>query len=630
MCGLAGSFTPGKSRPLAELQAEAQRMSRAVAHRGPDSSGTWFSEGDGLAFAHRRLEIFGPGAGGAQPMVSTSGRFTLIFNGAIYNYIELRDVLRGKGALFRGDSDTEVLLAAIEQAGLEQALDSAMGMFALALWDNERKILSLARDRLGEKPLYYSWDSGRLCFGSELGVFDTVQLDEAAVDSFLSFGFSTGFESVLSGVNALPPGVLLECDARGGNLKTRRYWYARPRVVDTELSMESTVDELKNRLRDAVRFQLRADVPIGIFLSGGIDSTLVASVAREQTDASLPAFSVGFEDERFNELTAASETAKRLGFEHHSFVLDQNSILNEVTDWFDVISEPIADPSIVPTRALTRFARDHVTTVITGDGGDELFGGYERYLSGAALWSLSRRVPDMLMRFGVKGARALPPAFFSALGAVAGGRNSVEEPARRFDKALGALIAKDYSALQRALVAKMSLSGEETSRGDIANSREELIGRLMDDDLRSYLPGSVLTKLDRCAMSVGLETRAPFLDHHLVQWSRTLPVNLLVDGAVGKRPVRELLAQYGDKSVAKGVKRGFSPPLDAWLRGPLNEFWRDSLSGSALDAWPERSRERVKRLLSTTSKSVNRNEYAIWHALTIAAWHKRHEKLARV
>ncbi len=601
-------------------------MSGAVAHRGPDSDGDWLSEPDGLVFAHRRLAIFGPGESGDQPMHSASGRYVLIFNGAIYNYVELREDLRARGLSFRGTSDTEVLLSLIESVGLEAALARCVGMFALALWDTGEKRLCIARDRVGEKPLFYSFANGELRFGSELAVFDTASLDQDAVTSFLDFGFSATADTVLGGVVAVPPGAIIQVSVSTTSVTPQFYWRPEGRSSATEMLDDRTVStELETRLREAVRLQLRADVPLGLFLSGGMDSTLVATIASEIGGASLPSFSIGFEDDRFNELPTAQRTAKRLGLKHHGLILDDKSILDQVASWFDDITEPLADPSIVPTRALTAFAREHVTTVITGDGGDELFGGYERYRSGAALWRMSQRVPHSLTRLASATARRLPGSVLDLAGRLVGGRSNVEEPSRRINKALAALSADDYESLRRALVAKTALPQADVADQPPVRSADELISRLMDDDLVSYLPGSVLSKLDRCAMSVGLEARAPFLDHRIVQWSRTLPVDVLVNDRAGKRPVRELVARLGGGDIAKDVKRGFSPPLASWLRGPLNDYWRDTLTPDAVQDWPDVTRARVARLASLTQRSIRGQEYEIWHALTLAAWHKRHK-----
>ena len=591
MCGIAGLFHGESITQRAdELREVARRMADAIAHRGPDDAGVWVDAAAGLALAHRRLSIIDLSAAGHQPMGSASGRFQIVFNGEIYNFRALRARLEREGGAFRGHSDTEVLLAAIEAWGLEAALAEANGMFAFALWDRTARTLTLARDRVGKKPLYYGWCGGALAFGSELKALLAIpgyspEVERGALQSMLRFNYVPSPWSILQGVFKVPPGTIIRlaaADVAAGAAAhrpleaARTWWNARERA-EQALAQPFTggVDEallqLEALLRDAVRVRLEADVPLGAFLSGGIDSSLVTALMQQEASTPVRTFSIGFEDPRRDETPAARAVAQHLGTAHTEFHVTGADALATVPDLARVFDEPFADSSQIPTMLVSRLARRDVTVVLSGDGGDELFGGYNRYLRALRLARLLERVPGP----GISVMRGF-------LRPWAG-----QEPRGHALRQLAAELAADgpeglyQNRMSRWRHPEKVVRGGVEPATPFSDAMRRLAhgspaDRFMYLDFVTYLPDDILVKVDRSTMAVGLEARAPLLDYRVAELAWTLPVDMKLRDGTTKWLLRRLLARHVPATIVEREKQGFGAPVADWLRGPLRD-WAESL-----------------------------------------------------
>jgi asparagine synthase (glutamine-hydrolysing) len=594
MCGLAGIIETGILADPTETRLRG--MTRAITHRGPDADGHWLDKDRGVALGHRRLSILDLSPAGAQPMHSACGRFVIAFNGEIYNHLALRRVLEQSRAApaWRGHSDTETLLASIAHWGLEGALQKARGMFALALWDRRERALSLARDRMGEKPLYFAEQENGWLFGSELRALIAAglaaRIDRPALAAYLRLGYVPDHLCILEGVRKVMPGGIAVLRP-GGQPELMRYdsikksFGRRPTITDSD----EAVNALEQVMEEVVGEQMLSDVPLGCFLSGGVDSSLVASLMQAGSDRQIHSFSIGFEDPRFNEAPHAAAVASHLGTAHTEFTLREEDALAIVPELSRIYDEPFADSSQIPTTLLCRSAREHVTVALTGDGGDEVFGGYNRHIRGPGLWSKIARIPGMLR-----------PAAASAVagGAWLGRRH--EWATRRAIGALGLPLTTVDNLPKLATALRSADDAETFYQSFIAIGPElddvlqspipaippdprarhpddmAMVEWLMARDTTGYLPGDILVKLDRAAMSVSLETRAPFLDARVSDLARQIPVALHVDGREGKKLVRALLYRHVPRALIERPKQGFAMPVDDWLRGAL-KHWAGAL-----------------------------------------------------
>ncbi len=602
MCGLAGfvTFQPFADPATAEVRLRA--MTDAIRHRGPDAEGHWSDPEAGVALGHRRLSIIDLSPAGAQPMTSACGRYVLAYNGEIYNHAELRAELESAGAApdWRGHSDTETLLAAIVERGLEQALKAAAGMFAIALWDRQEGVLSLARDRMGEKPLYFAPSGGGWLFGSELPALvaggQARKIDRAALAAYLQFGYVPDHLCIYQGVQKLRPGGILRLGA-GEAPEPLRYDSPEARFGQppTITDPAEAAAQLDRTLAQVVGDQMESDVPLGCFLSGGVDSSLVASLMQAASDRQIRSFSIGFDNPRFNEAPHAAAVARHLGTDHTEFILKEDDALAIVADLPAIYDEPFADSSQIPTTLLCRAARAHVTVALSGDGGDEVFGGYNRHIRGPGLWRSVTRLPWALRRLGA-----------GAVGGAAWLGLRSEGLSHRIVTALGLPVttlqqlpklaatlraAGDAEAFYRTFATTANrpealLSGPvgpcPVSDRDPAAEGLEMAEWMMARDVTGYLPGDILVKVDRAAMSVGLETRAPLLDVRVERLARQIPVGLHVDGQGGKRLLREVLYRYVPRELIERPKQGFAIPLDDWLRGALRDWGEDLMQDEDL------------------------------------------------
>ncbi|MCU0983584.1 MAG: asparagine synthase (glutamine-hydrolyzing) [Acetobacteraceae bacterium] len=620
MCGIAGLLIPGGADE-ALLQRRVGAMARAIAHRGPDGEGAWIDAEAGIALGHRRLAIIDLSDTGRQPMASACGRYVLSYNGEIYNHAEIRARLLARGASFRGTSDTEVLLALIARDGLAPALEAANGMFAIALWDRSAQTLALARDRFGQKPLAYGWNGRAFLFGSDLNALAAddglnATPDRDAIAAMLATGTVAAPASAYRGIRKLPPGCLvtLRADAAAGTLPPPVRWWSPEREVAAarEAPFSGTAaeaaDALAALLADAVRLCRVADVPLGAFLSGGLDSTAVVAAMRD--DGAPPrSFTIGFAEAQFDESAHAKAVAQHLGTDHTTMMVTEAEALAVVPALGHIYDEPFADSSQVPTVLVSRLARQHVTVVLSGDGGDEMFGGYDRYGWLATLAGAMARVPTSL--------RPLVAATGRMLRRLA--------PASRAGRGLSMLDAPDTGALYARLMA----TGAEPERllpGATMADRPwwptglPLRRAAMLHDTLRYLPEDILVKVDRASMSVGLEARVPLLDHRILAFAASLPDALLWDARGGKVPLRAVAERAVPRALLDRPKMGFGVPLARWLAGPLRPWAEALLAPKALREGIGFSAEAVGALRTRLLGGDRTAAPALWCVLMVQAW----------
>ncbi len=648
MCGIAGLWRPG-SGSLQESEAIARRMADALVHRGPDDSGVWSDPGAGIVLAHKRLSILDLSPEGHQPMRSASGRYVIVFNGEIYNFADLRRELQSDGGLaWRGHSDTEVMLAAFECWGVQRAVQRFVGMFAFALWDTVEHVLHLGRDRLGEKPLYYGWAGDTLLFGSELKAlhahpeFQTT-IDRDSLALYLRYACVPATYSIYSGTNKLLPGTLLSLTQQA--LLARRrpsvqpYWTLGNAVVDgarlnSNARAADLVDELDDVLRKAIAGQMVADVPLGAFLSGGIDSSAVVALMQTQSARPVRTFTIGFAEAEYNEAEHAKRVARHLGTDHTELYVTPQDALDVVPRLTEMYDEPFADSSQVPTYLVSQLARQHVTVALSGDGGDELFGGYNRYRWGKKIRRFTGWMPDLLQDHLVsrleRHSAEQWDATFERWSWAMPARLRYKAPGDKLHKLARLLTAGSDEELYQRLVSfwpdgvAIREAGYSVPPGwisyDTPSALRTLPERMMYLDAMGYLPDDILVKVDRAAMSTSLETRVPMLDHRVVEFAWRLAARHRVSGGQGKWLLRQVLDRYVPRTLLERPKQGFSIPLDSWLRGPLRD-WAESLLNERRLAEegffdPGPIRQRWKAHLSGARNWQNH----LWIVLMFQAW----------
>jgi asparagine synthase (glutamine-hydrolysing) len=568
VCGIAGLWQFGGGAED-DLRARAVEMSGALQHRGPDDDGVWTDAAAGIALSFRRLSIIDLSQAGAQPMVSASGRYVIVFNGEIYNFQRLRDELGIRE--LRGHSDTEVLLACVEAWGLERAVQRFIGMFAFALWDRAARTLTLVRDRLGVKPLYYALTPHGLSFASELKALGGGEIDRGALALYMRYGYVPAPHAIFRGVAKLLPGTMLTVDADGGS-EVRPYWDA-PRLAEHAAanrfrgSETEAVDALETLLADAVRLRLIADVPLGVFLSGGIDSPLVTALMTRET-GTVATFTIGFAGLP-DELPQAKAIARHLGTRHTEAIIGGRDVLDAIPLMASIYDEPFGDSSAIPTYLVSRLARQHVTVALSGDGGDELFGGYHRYFLGQRLDARVAQVPRRLRRPAGRAAQAL-----ARIASTASLRDRLTGlgDALVFDDPMARFMREIETELVDVIGAQAPAVPVREQRPHVGSATE----LMMYLDAISFLPDDILAKVDRASMAVSLEAREPLLDHRVVEFAWSLPLSMKTRNTGGKWILRELLAKYLPSSLIGAGKQGFGLPINDWLRGPLYD-WAESL-----------------------------------------------------
>jgi len=606
----------------------------------------------GVALGHRRLTILDLTPEGNQPMASPSGRYVIAYNGEVYNFRELRRDLEGDGAsgtpAWRGTSDTEVLLAAFESWGFEATLRRLVGMFAFALLDRSAPALYLARDRFGEKPLYYGLAGGTFLFASELKAFHAhpsfePEIDRDALAMYLRRNYVPSPFSIFRGVRKLPPGTFLPVDLRvdasSRDTAPVPYWTALDAALAGKAnpfrgSEPEAVGELDRLLRQSIRGQKVADVPLGAFLSGGIDSSLVVSLLQAESDRPVRTFTVGFEEDGYSEARQAADVARHIGTDHTGFLLTSREALESIPRIATLYDEPFADCSQVPTFLVSRLARKHVTVCLTGDGGDELFAGYNRHFRVPALWSRLRRLPPALRGKAAETIRRIPPAtwdrLFRLLYAFFPERSRQRVPGDRILKLAGILDSGSPGEMYLRLLShwrdpsSVSVSGTEPpsllTRPEDWPRELDFTDRMLYADQMTYLPDDILVKSDRAAMGVSLETRMPFLDHRVAEFSWRLPLSMKIRGREGKRILKTLLRRYVPAHLTDRKKMGFGMPIDSWLRGPLRDWAESYLDESRLRREGYLRPTPVRAAWLAHLSGMENRQYEIWNILMFQNW----------
>lgn len=639
MCGIAGIALWHRDRqPLA---LDIERMTAPLVHRGPDDQGLWWDDEGGIALGQRRLSIIDLSPQGHQPMASASGRYVLSYNGEIYNFVGLRAELEAAGLApaWRGHSDTEVLLACMEAWGIEATLQRTVGMFAISLWDRQTRTLTLARDRMGEKPLYYGEIAGRLLFGSELKALqavagDALQIDREALAEFMRFSYIPAPLTIYRGVRKLPPGHWLQlrkpADAAA---MPQPFWQLgatqgddlRARLAGAD--DRSLIDQVEQRLEEAIRLQRVSDVPLGAFLSGGVDSSAVVALMQRQSAQRVRTFTIGFDQPGFNEAPFAKEVARHLGTEHTELYVsarDAESLIPRLPAIYD---EPFADSSQIPTTLVSHLTRQHVTVALSGDGGDELFAGYPRYGLTADLWRRIDRVPVGLRR-AFAAALRLPSAqaWDQVLKCLPASRQQSLN-GRRLHRLAQLLVTGSLGEMYLRLMSQWqpeeSLVLGANARGFTMQhwqSQRPAMEAMRLWDVNQYLPDDLLVKVDRASMNASLEVRAPLLDHRVVELAFALPDRALLRGGVGKWVLRQVLYRHVPPALIERPKTGFAVPLGDWLRGPLRAWADELLQPSVLAADGLLDPARIGPLWQDhLAGRFDRSSY-LWNVLMFQAW----------
>ncbi len=645
MCGIAGfvGFSVLTSGALGEI---ASRMGEVIRHRGPDDAGSWVDEAAQLVLLHRRLSIVDLSPAGHQPMMSSCGRYAIVFNGEIYNHAELRKMLGGSAPAWRGHSDTETLLACFASWGTKETLQAAVGMFAFGLWDTHTRTLVLARDRLGEKPLYYGYVRGSFAFASELKALRVLpgfsgEIDRDALALLMRHNCIPAPWSIFRGIAKLPPGTWLEFSAdnfqRQHMPQPSAYWSATEVAlagIGAPLQFASDAearDALEEQLLLAVKGQMMSDVPLGAFLSGGVDSSTVVALMQRLSSRPVKTFSIGFREDGYDEAQHASAVARHLGTEHTELYVTSHDAMAVIPRLPQMYCEPFSDSSQIPTFLVAQLARERVTVSLSGDGGDEVFCGYTRYFLAARLWSKIARMPRSLRKLAAQGILALPPRgwdqLYHLVAPLIPARMRWPAPGDKLHKGAALLSARSGLDLYRGLVTHWDTRGMVLG----AAPAPSLIGvgsaelptlteQMMLMDAIGYLPDDILVKVDRAAMAVSLETRVPFIDHRVFEFAWRLPLQYKVRDGVGKWLLREVLYKHVPRQLIDRPKMGFGVPLDSWLRGPLRDWAETLLAEERL------LREGFFNPVPIRNKwqehlSGKRNwQYYLWDVLMFQAW----------
>ncbi len=640
MCGLTGFWDQRATMAADQLTRCVERMSDMLVARGPDDSGTWIDAACGMALGFRRLAIIDLTPTGHQPMVSTSGRFVLTFNGEVYNYRELAQDLALAGVSFRGSSDTEVILAGFEHWGVRATAERLNGMFAIVLWDRRERTLHLMRDRVGIKPLYWSRQGTLILWGSELKALRahggwTPTIEDRAKSSFLRHGYIAAPQTIYRGVYKLPPGTILTVKANQ-EPQIEPYWTLSDTARDgranrLDVSDAEAINQLDALLRDAVGRCMLADVPLGAFLSGGIDSSTVVALMQAQSRTPVRTFTIGFQESDYNEAEHAKAIAQHLGTDHTEFYVEPAHALAVIPKLSQIYDEPFADSSQIPTYLLSQMTQGHVTVALSGDGGDELFAGYERYGQAEQMWKRTGWIPGPVRAAIAGGARSVPQTTWDRALNLAPPAVRSRVTGARLHRAADLLRDRAPDALYRQLMSQWSQPQDlmpATTEGATLHSDPAAVHLIPDFrermryvDTLTYLPDDVLTKVDRASMAVSLEARVPLLDHRVVAFAWRLPHGQLVRGGNTKWLLRQVLARYVPPALFERPKMGFGVPIGAWLRGPLREWAEDLLAEENLrDNGIEPS---LVRTMWNDHLAGHRNApYPLWTVLMLQDWQR--------
>jgi asparagine synthase (glutamine-hydrolysing) len=640
MCGIAGFFSTRHRRNRAEAQDIATAMADAITHRGPDDYGVWADSDAGIALSQRRLSIIDLSAAGAQPMVSANGRWVITYNGEIYNAEDLRALL--PDITFRGHSDTEVILELCARDGVDATLERLIGMFAMAVWDREERQLYLARDRLGIKPLYWCQHSGELLFGSELKSLARHpafhrQINPQSIHAYLQYAYIPAPGTIYDNVHKLEPGTIATVTA-SGEVTIRRWWslaeVARHGVTNRlDLDDTTAIDQLEALAGDAVARRMVADVPLGAFLSGGIDSSLVVALMCAHSTQPVRTFSIGFDVEGFNEAHHAKLVAEHLGTKHTELTVTDKQARDVIPLLGAMYDEPFSDSSQIPTYLVSDMTRRDVTVSLSGDGGDELFAGYNRYAFMHSMWSKLAWLPDSAKRAIAGGIRTLSPNTWTSLGQLIPGSirpNAVGDKAYK----LATILSGNVNQIHHMLVSQWpnpgvllpGVSAPSTAftnhelMADTFAGTADVVERMQYLDTITYLPDDILTKVDRASMAVSLEARVPLLDHRLVEFAWHLPEHFKLRGTETKWLLRQVLYRHVPKSLIDRPKMGFGVPVGKWLRGPLKEWAEDLLTEDRLRADGHLEPSPIRQCWAEHLGGQRNHEERLWAVLMFQCW----------
>ncbi|MDW3094145.1 MAG: asparagine synthase (glutamine-hydrolyzing) [Gammaproteobacteria bacterium] len=644
MCGIAGILYSESQINHEDFSSLVKAMGDTLAHRGPDDSGEWVSAEDGIGLAHRRLSIIDLSPAGHQPMISNSGRYVLVFNGEIYNFKEIRANLEKNGIPFKGHSDTETLLESIAYIGLDKTLEQLNGMFAFALWDKEQQSLTLARDRVGKKPLYYGWCNGTFLFGSELKAlkehpdFDN-EIDRAALGQFIQYSWLNGPASIYNKINKLSPGSYIRIFQSDTieSLEPTIYWSALESAIHGQGSLFSSsyldaVDQLEELLLGSVDRRMIADVELGALLSGGIDSSLIVSMMQAQTSKKVKTFSIGFHEESHNEAIHAKKIAQYLGTQHTEMYVAPKDCMDVIPLLPEIYDEPFGDVSQIPTYLVSKLANEKVKVVLSGDGGDELFAGYTRYFRCLDHWKKHELVPMSIRPF-IGGSMDLAAKSLWYLLAnsktdqgVKGWRRfgaKLEKRARRIDaKSSTELFVRMMARYKN--ISDIVIEGNDTtsmfSKKNTWPNHSDPILNMMLIDTMCYLPDDILVKVDRASMATSLEARSPLLDKTIMEFSWKIPMSMKVDQFGGKRILKDVLARYVPRELTDRKKMGFGVPIGRWVRGPLQDWAEDLLEPSKVNQQGYFNESAVQRIWKQHKSGWRNHDDIIWSILMFQAW----------
>ncbi len=634
MCGIAGILTSVLSQ--VEILETVQNMARQLAPRGPDADGYWVDEHSQVVVELSDL--------GAQPMHSQSSRYCIVYNGEVYNHKSLRKEMIAEGCKFRGESDTEVILEAIDLWGIKRAINKFVGMFAFAVWDKQNRELILARDRMGEKPLYYGQVSGKLLFASELKAISACkgwsrELDQNALSLFLRHNCIPSPYSIYKNIFKVPPGATVTIRFEKQQLaveEPRKYWSVLDNIhpVNHDISADDAISELDGLIRNSVSSQMLADVPLGAFLSGGVDSSCIVAIMQSLSNRPVKTFSIGFKEQQYNEAEHAKAVANYLGTEHTEFYVSSNDALNVIPEMGKIYDEPFSDSSQLPTYLLSQLTQTKVTVSLSGDAGDELFGGYDRYLWGNRIWNSISWAPLFFRRLTSSGLRIVPPGawdkVYSPFSKLVAEKRRIRNFGDKLYKLASVLSLKNPRELYTQFVSHWDESHDILKKQNMVSAhlneqiwcRDDLCftEKMMYQDMVCYLPDDILVKVDRAAMAVSLETRVPLLDHRIVEFALKLPMHLKVRKGVGKWLLRQVLYKYVPNTLIDRPKMGFGVPMDSWLRGPLKEWCLDMLAKDKLNREQILNVDIVQKHLNEHMSGKRNWAYYLWDLLMFETW----------
>lgn len=644
MCGIAGYLsTENQKNPLNTLT----EMGKAIFNRGPDSSGQWFDPDVGIGLAHQRLAIVDLSPAGHQPMLSNSGRYILSFNGEIYNHNELREKLRKVKDAWLGHSDTETLLAGFEAWGIEDTIKKTVGMFAIAVWDRKTETLTLGRDRLGEKPLYYGWQDNTFLFASELKAikahpsFDA-QINRNSLSLFLRYGYIPAPYSIYENIYKLMPGTLATVSLKNREVTATRYWSLEQEAVkirhDEFCNYGQAVLDLEQQLKKSIGLQMMADVPLGAFLSGGVDSSTIVALMQSQSDKPIKTFSIGFHEAQYNEAHYAKAIAKHLNTDHTELYVSADDALKIIPKLAEIYDEPFADASQVPTFLVARMASEHVTVSLSGDAGDEVFCGYNRYLMTRKAWHTLSKIPVQIRRFISNCITCISPNRWNQIINIYYKLNPFKEPKAntpfgdKLYKVANVICAKDMPDLYKRLTSIIQSPENylfNSTEPDISFINETIMRSDMNDvekmmliDMHGYLPNDILAKVDRAAMAVSLETRVPLLDHRIVELAWKIPLRFKLNKGKGKAILRDVLYKYVPRQLIERPKMGFAIPIDSWLRGPLKAWAENLLNEVRLQEEGFLNVKEVRKMWEEHLSERRNWQYQLWNILMFQLWLK--------